>query len=210
MSLFRCIVLVQFAATWAVGAAAQQSHPPDQSERVELVLVKGLYHEVLSRHPIGLPDKADMKALARYLSKSLLHRIDVARACEADYYRNHYRGVDLDGKPEIDWLEFGLFTGGNERVSPRAFHVERTHSEKDGSVLVYVRLKWGARLPPFIWHVAPKIVRENGHLAVDDIFFPKDEATLEDEAWLSELLTPGCDGPRWVGYPQRGVGNPRR
>jgi len=139
-----------------------------------------------------------MKTFAPYLSKSLLHRINLALACEDDYYRRHQRPNE---KPPIEWLEFGLFTGGNERVSPRAFHIERTQSEKDGSFRVYLRLTWGLR--PLIWHVAAIVVREDGHFVVDDVIFLKDDETLDTEFLLSEYLTGGCDGPRWVGYGEQ-------
>lgn len=51
-----------------------------------------------------------------------------------------------------------------------------------------------------IWHVAPIVVRENGRLVVDDVIYLKD-ATLNLKAdWrLSQSLSNGCDGPRWVG-----------
>jgi hypothetical protein len=138
-----------------------------------------------------------MKTFAPYLSKSLLRRIDVALACEDDYYR---RRQNTNEKPEIDWLEFGLFTGGNEKVSPRAFHVERTQSDKDGSLRVYVRLTWGTLSKPWIWRVAAIVVQENNHFVVDDVVFLKDENTLEDELRLSEIMTAGCNGSRWIGY----------
>jgi len=41
--------------------------------------------------------------------------------------------------------ESGIFSGDDERTEPRTFHLERTESEKDGSVRVYVRLTLGKR-----------------------------------------------------------------
>jgi hypothetical protein len=105
-------------------------------------MVRSLYREVLARHPVGIPGDPDMKIFAPYLSKALLHRIDLAVACEADEARQH---SEPHLKPEIAWLEFGLFTGGDEKVSPRAFHVEIMQSEKDGSFRAYLRLTWGRR-----------------------------------------------------------------
>jgi len=77
------------------------------------------------------------------------------------------------------------------------FQIERTQSEKDGSLRVYVRLML-KEPPPEIWRVAAVIVQENGHFVVDDVIYLKDENRLA-ESRLSEYLSAGCDGPRWVG-----------
>ena len=109
--------------------------------------------------------------------------------------------------------ESGIFSGGDERTGPRAFDVERTQAEKDGSVRVYVRLAWWeapvnkpdrwhvSQDKPYIWHVAPVVVQENGRYVVDDVIYLKDETRQGDVDWrLSQSLSYGCDGPRWVGY----------
>lgn len=196
MILLRRTILLQFTTVLALGQLTPQSrlsNIPGQPE----AMVRSLYREVVARHPVGLPSDSDMKVLAPYLSKQLLHRIDLAHACQDDYYRGH-QNPDL--KPQIEWLEFGLFTGGNEKVSPRTFHVEKAQAEKEGSFRVFVRLTWGAGAKPWIWLVAATVVQENGHFVVDDVIFLKDERTLEDESRLSQILAAGCDGPRWVGY----------
>jgi hypothetical protein len=102
-------------------------------------------------------------------------------------------------------FESGIFSGEDERTEPHTFHIERTESEKDGSIRVYVRLT--SKEPPDkeIWHVAAILVRENGRLVVDDVIYLKDE----NRAWsvdyrLSEGLSSGCDGPRWVGDEREG------
>jgi hypothetical protein len=139
-----------------------------------------------------------MKIFAPYLSKALLHRIDVAVACAADYDRQY---PDPNLKPTFAWLEAGLFSGGDERASPRAFHIERTESEKDGSFRVYVRLTWGEPPErPEIWRVAAIVVKENSHFVIDDVIYLKDETRQEVDSRLSEVLSAGCDGPRWVGH----------
>ena len=143
-----------------------------------------------------------MKAFAPFLSKSLLHRIELARGCEDDYYRRHQ---NRNLKPPIDWLEFGLFTGGNEKVSPRTFAIERTQSEKDGSFRMNVRLTWGMSSKPWIWRVAAIVVQENGHFVIADVIFLKEEAG-DVESRLSEILKAGCSGSRWVGYGKQGNG----
>ncbi len=202
MTPLRRIIPLLFATTAALGQVAQQSKPPSVPTEPGAV-VRSLYSEVVARHPVGTPKDADMKILAPYLSKALLHRIDLARGCEDDYYR-HHQNPNL--KPPIEWLEFGFFTGGMENAAPGAFHVLATESEKNGSFRVYVELIIMYGLPanpePSVWYVAAIVVRENDQFVVDDVIFLKDYSTLENEFRLSEVLRAGCDGPRWVGPRQ--------
>jgi len=51
---------------------------------------------------------------------------------------------------------------------------------------------------PWTWRVALILVRENGHLAVDDVIFLKD-SPQDVDVRLSDYLSQGCDGPHWVG-----------
>jgi hypothetical protein len=195
MTYLRCVILLRFTTILVLGQLTQ-SRPqslPKQSE----TMVRSLYSEVVARHPVGIPRNADMKVFAPYLSKALLHRIDSAIGCETDEARQR---PEPNLKPQIEWLEFGLFTGGNEKVSPRTFHVEKAQSDKNGSFRVNVRFTWGATASPWIWHVTAIVVRQGGRFVVDDVIFLKDENTLEDESRLSDVLAAGCDGPRWVGY----------
>ncbi len=148
------------------------------------------------------------KHITPYLSKRLVSRLDTASACEKDYFRLHH---DPDSKPPFDWLEFGLFSGAWEEALPAAFHVERTQQEKDGSFSVYLRLTyketWATygRAPnpegTFRWHITVLVVPENGHFVVDDVIYLKDESR-DSESRISQILTRGCDGSRWVGYPE--------
>ena len=159
--------------------------------------MRGLYTEVVAHRPIGIPGDADMKILLPYLSKAQLHRIDVAVACAADYDRQY---PDPTLKPPFAWLEAGLFSGDDEQAEPRAFHIERPKSEKDGSFRVYVRPTWG--IPPekpLVWRVAAVVAHEDDNLVVDDVIYQKDQ-NRDADARLSAYLSPGCDGPRWVGY----------
>lgn len=206
-SLLHCIVFLQLTTTFALG----QFVPETKSARVAgapAAIVRSLYRVVVARHPIGLPTGADRKALAPYLSKGLISRIDTALACSGDYLRKH---KDPNIKPPLDWLELGLFSGGNERALPAAFHVESTQPEKDGSFRVQVSLTYRDSYetygrPPtdentFRWHVDVIVARESGRFVIDDVFFPKD--AWDDESRLSQTLTAGCDGPRWVGYGEQ-------
>jgi hypothetical protein len=194
MTFMRCIILLQFTTTFAFGQSARQNEPPSAPKQPD-AMVRSLYREVVARHPVGIPGDADMKIFAPYLSKALLHRIDLAIACSTDEARQH---PDPHLKPEIAWLEAGLFSGDDEQASPRTFHIERTQSEKNGSFRVHVTLTRGPLASPWIWHVAAIVVRENGHFAVDDVIYLKDK-DRDDESSLSEYLSAGCDGPRWVG-----------
>lgn len=199
MNLLRFFLLLQFATTLALGQSAPEARPaslPDQPE----ALVRNLYTEVVARHPIGIPRDADMKIFGPYLSKALLHRIDVAHACAADYDRQY---PDPNLKPPFAWLEAGLFSGDDEQAEPRAFQIERTQSEGDGSFRVYVKLTWGAPPEkPSTWQVAAVVVREDDHFVLDDVIYLKDK-NREAEGRLSEYLSAGCDGPRWVGYDKK-------
>jgi hypothetical protein len=203
MALLRRIIPLLFATTTALGQLAQQSKPPSVPTEPGVV-VRSLYSEVVARHPVGIPKDADMKIFTPYLSKALLHRIDSANACGEDYYRQH---PDPNLKPDIAWLEFGLFTGGMEQAAPQKFRVLGAERQKNGSFRVYVELMIMYGLPtnpePSVWYVAAIVVRENGQFVVDDVIFLKDYSTLENEFRLSEVLRAGCHGPRWVGYSKQ-------
>jgi hypothetical protein len=165
---------------------------PSQPE----ALVRSLYTQVVARRPVGIPGGEDWKIFSPYLSKPLLHRIDLALACGGDWGRQY---PDPNLKPAMAWLELGIFSGGDDEGELRAFRIEKTRSEKDGSVRVDVRLTWGPPEDRWISHVAAIVLRENGHAVVDDVIFLKEQE--EDVEWrLTESLSAGCDGPRWVGY----------
>ena len=197
MTPLRCIIFLQLATTFALGQLAQQGN----QSRVAgdpAVVVRSLYHAVVARHPIGLPTGTDRKAVAPYLSKGLIRRLDTALACETDYSRLHQ---DPNEKPQIEWFEDGLFSGGNERALPGAFHVESAQPEKDGSFRVHVRLKYSEPDPMPYWYVDVIVTQEDKHFVVDDVVFPKDD--WDDESRLSQTLVEGCDGSRWVGHGEQ-------
>jgi hypothetical protein len=198
MTLIRCILLLQFAMTFAPSKLAQSTKQSNVTKQPEAT-VQSLYREVVARHPVGIPESSDMKILSPYLSKALLHKIDLAVACSNDWGRQH---PDPNEKPEIAWLESGLFSGDDERTSPHAFQIEKVVQENDGTFRAYVRLTWGAEANPWIWHVAVIVVEENSHFVVDDVIYLKDK-DRDDESSLSKYLSSGCEGPRWVGSGER-------
>jgi len=139
MTPLRCIILLQFTTTLALGQPIHQRKPASLPKQPE-ALVRSLYQKVAARQTVGIPHGADMKIFAPYLSKTLRHRIQLARACGNDWFRQH-PGRSL--KPPFVWLEAGLFSGANERTDPNAFVIEKAQSEKDGSFRVFVRLRGG-------------------------------------------------------------------
>jgi hypothetical protein len=163
---------------------------------------RSLYQLVVDRKPAGVPSGTDWKIFAPYLSGTLMHRMEVHLACMAnwDWQQRHYhRG--LAKAPGL--YESGLFSGGDEEGEPRAFLIEKTQLEQDGSSRVYVKLTWGEPPErPDNWRVAAVLVHFSRRLALDDVIFLKDE-NHPKEARLSEILTVGCNGSHWGGYLQR-------
>lgn len=205
MNLSRCRFLLLFMTPLALCQVAHQTDPASRVDERE-ALVRSLYQQVLAHQRAGVPKGANMKIFAPYLSKTLLSRIDAARACLGDWLRQN---PDPNLKPEFGWLELGLFSGENERANPRTFKILKTEQENDGSFQVFVSLTYSE--PPALkmnWQVVAIVVQENGHFAVNDIIYLKDEV-LDVESRLSNALTAGCDGPRWVGFGNQ-QGKPRQ
>lgn len=192
---------------------AQESNPPPlqgsprRKSQPDVVVVQHLYDQVVARRPLGIPKDADRAAIWPFLSKGLIRRLELARSCEGDYYRQH---AGNEGKPEFPWLELGLFSGENENAIPVAAVVERTEPLKDGSFRVYVRLTYKESFetygrPPdpantFHWHVAGSVISEDGRFVVDDVLlFSGNSKRVASR--LSRTFT-GCDGARWVGDHQ--------
>jgi hypothetical protein len=164
-------------------------------------LVRNLYKQVVTRHPIGIPSGIDERIFTPYLSNALLHKFDIAIQCAADWDRKNQPPPVL--KPEYDWLELGIFSGGTEHASPKSFQIEKTESQKYGSSRVVLRLTWEniweGRQEKETWRVAAVVAQESGHLVVDDMIYLPDQPT-DAEFRLSKALTDGCDGPHWIGY----------
>jgi hypothetical protein len=196
MSILRCVAFLCLIQLFGYGQAPQEHHPVYLSKQAELP-VRGLYQDLVSRPIGGVPTIERMKSLSPYLSDSLLNRITQARACNDDYFRLHPKN---DVKPPLEWLEFGLFSGADDRSGPHTFQIEKARSQEDNSIRVNVRLTEG--IPPekpWTWEVAAIVIRENGHFVIDDVVFLKDK-DFNTESRLSEILKRGCDGSHWVGY----------
>src|SRR5271165_1606218 len=114
MKLLMCMIVLEFATMLAFGQDTHQSRPGGLPKR-PVAQVQSLYSQVVTRHPLGIPEGADMKILAPYLSKALQHRIHVAGACYDDWMRQH---PSPNLKPPFGWLEGGIFSGDDEKASP--------------------------------------------------------------------------------------------
>ncbi len=194
MNHLRFILLFLLTTSFALGQAAGNTKLASLPSQPE-VLIRSLYTEVVARHPLGISVGGQIKVFGRYLSKTLLHRIDLAMACDDDWVRQH---PDPNAKPP--GLEGGLFTGDDLRAEPQSFHIETVQAEKDGSVRVYVKLSHAEpNERPWYWRVAAIVMREDGHFVVDDVIYLRDRPQDADVR-LSEYLSQGCDGSHWVGY----------
>jgi hypothetical protein len=68
MTPLRCVILLQFSTTLALGQIAHQSKPPSLPKEPE-ALVRSLYTEGVARHPLGISIGGYMKVFAPYLSE---------------------------------------------------------------------------------------------------------------------------------------------
>ena len=196
MSILRCVAFLCSIQLFGYSQAPQEHQRADLSNQAELP-VRKLYQQLVSRPIGGIPTIERMKSLSPYLSDSLLNRITQARACGDDWFRLHPQN---DIKAPLAWLEFGLFSGADDRSGPHTFQIEKARSQEDNSIRVNVRLTEG--IPPekpWTWDVAATVIRENGRLVIDDVVFLKDK-DVDTESRLSEILKRGCDGSHWVGY----------
>jgi hypothetical protein len=166
-----------------------------------------LYAELVARHPIGIPAGAEMTVIRPLLSKRLSEQLQTAKTCELDYFRQHISAADDAVKPP--WLKGGLFSGDGNRALPVSAWPVREGPQKDGSFLVLVNLfaqtidlgnglKGGAYSPTGTWHVAVKVISEDGKFVVDDVRLFDGSSTDGPSHLLSDSFA-GCDGPHWTG-----------
>src|ERR1700737_1040072 len=71
-------------------------------------VVRELYQQIAARKPLGIPKGRHKAAIWPSLSKGLVHTLEAAQACEDNYFQQH---AGENGKPHLDWLESGLFSG---------------------------------------------------------------------------------------------------
>jgi hypothetical protein len=196
MGILRCVAFLCLIQLFGHSQAPQEHHRVDLSNQAQLP-VRRLYQQLVSRPIGGIPTTERMKSLSPYLSDSLLNRITQARACGDDWFRLHPRN---DIKAPLAWLEFGLFSGADDRSGPHTFQIEKAKSQEDSSIRVKVRLTEG--IPPeksWTWEVEAIVIGEDGRFVINEVVFLKDK-DVDTETRLSEILKRGCDGPHWVGY----------
>lgn len=201
MSFLRYVVLFQVTAVVALGQSAQPIEQPGPFSQPE-ALVKSLYTQVVARHPHDIPVGTEMEIFAPYLSQGLLHKIELAKDCSADWDRQN---------PEPHWkvemaFSHRLFSSESAETEARSFQIERIQFEKDGSAHVNVSLT-GDKPHENSWsrRVTVVVLRENGHSVVDDVIYINDaiydnlKMKLADRR-LSEYFSAGCNGSHWGGY----------
>ena len=105
-------------------------------------------------------------------------------------------------KAPFAWSEFGIFSGYNERGSPGSFKIESIQAKPDGSFRADVLLTYLPADGPGSWRVSVRIVQQHNRLVVDDVTYLRDQPG-DSERRLSEILSEGCDGSRWVGHTDR-------
>ena len=195
MTILRCVAFLFLTTVLGYGQTPQEHLRANASSQAEIP-VRRLYQQLVS-HPIGgIPTSARMKLISPYLSNSLLHMITQARACGNDWFRLH---PQKNVKPPFAWGEFGLFSGANDRSGPHMFQIEKMEPENGGSFRVYVTLTEGTPPEkPWTWRIADIVTREGGRYVIDDVVFLKDR-DMDTEYRLSQILTMGCDGARWIG-----------
>jgi hypothetical protein len=199
-----CSLLV-FASINTNGALPPKSQLPAVAVRRAGNVVKQLYKQIIKRHPLGLPSDADKSVIWPFLSGELIHKLEVARVCEADLLRQH---SGENGKPPIPWLETGLFSGDAEEALPAEAVIKDVLHQRDGSFLVIVQLiyresfeTYGRTPNPkntFHWDVGLVVVPEVKGFKVDDVLFYK-EGSSDIESRLSQKLSKRCANGRWVG-----------
>ena len=198
MSIVGSVAIMFLIPLLGHGQAPQKHRQVDLLSQAESP-VRRLYQQLVSRPIGGIPTPERMKLISPYLSNSLLHRINQTRTCGTDWFRLHPQN---DEKAPFAWGEFGLFSGADDRSGPGTFQIERMEPE-GGSIRVYVRLTEGTPPEkPWTWEVAAIVIRENGRFVINDVVFLRDEDD-NAESRLSEVLTRGCDGSRWIGYTDR-------
>jgi hypothetical protein len=171
-------------------------------------VVRTFYAHVIERRPLGVPADGDRRSLWPLLSKRLADRLDELQACEDDYLsRLKYVRDAHDLKPNIPWLESGLFSGDSERALPGEIKVLTTHSAGAGLTEVGVELTYRdtfatyGRMPTddntFRWPVTVVVVREACRYVIDDVL----HLNTDDGSTPLRLATayPECKSRRWVG-----------
>jgi hypothetical protein len=188
----QCATLVLQLAAISGGGIAQEPQPA--------VVVQKLYDAVVTHHPLGVPYGASKTAIWPLLSTRLITAFETRNACDRDWDRRH-RNANPPLKAPV-FYEDGLFSGSNERGEINGAVVDSTKVQQDGSYLVYVKV-WsyfdGGDLPlrtgkKYRWHVAARVISEDGRFVVDDILGFKGVFDYDRAVYMSKMITIGCRG----------------
>ncbi|MGB6723409.1 MAG: hypothetical protein WBE72_21605 [Terracidiphilus sp.] len=191
--------LVRFLLLLGVMSILGQTAARAQSDGITSqpnAVVEKLYHQVIVRHPLGIPSGENWKVFAPFLSKDLVRRIALARSCQDDWARKN-QGKMI--KEPFAWGETGFFSGSEELSEPSSFEIQGTEPDQNGSFRVNVKLTENPpNDKPWSWNVRVYLKREERRFVVDDVIFIKGD-DVPSEYRLSEILTEGCKGSRWIG-----------
>jgi hypothetical protein len=174
-------------------------------------VVHALYKEVIRRHPLGLWSGEDKAAIWPLLSPRLKQSLDDLQACEDNYYEaNRARYTPEEAaqlKSEVGWLEYGLFSGGNEQALPAEVEVTQLVPARGGTFDVHVLFTYRDTFktygrPPddrntFQWRGVVTIVKEGRRFTIDNVRL-MDSETGKLEPGLPEMFAE-CKGRQWIG-----------
>lgn len=190
-----CFLLLQLSVTLVFGQPVGNAQS-DGIRSQPAAVVQSLYLQVIARHPLGIPSGENWKVFAPFLSRDLIHNIALARSCQKDWVRQN-QGKMI--KEPFAWGETGFFSGAEELSEPSSFQIERTESNQDGSLSVYVKLtETPLNDKSWSWDVAVQVRMDGRQSVIDDVVYLKGD-DVRTESRLSEILKEGCNGPHWVG-----------
>ncbi len=147
----------------------------DQVPPSALRRVREFYDIITKYQQLGLPDDPEKQALQPLLSRRLRYLLDDLEGCEADYDRRfgeRDRAETL--KPEIPWLEEGLFTGSDEAATTTIYQLGTSRligkDRVDAEVLFTIPQENCRDESPCDLHYrgVVTLIRENSHWVVDD------------------------------------------
>lgn len=145
----------------------------------------------LSQPGYALLEGENREQLAPYLSRSFLHNLDNATACENDWIRQQPKG-STDKPPFVDCC---LFSASADWF-PNSFTVGHPKMLKDGRYEVPVEYRYKIPAEDHRWSVAVIVKREDGKYVVDD--FIGDYANPPVQPWTWSRDWEGCRAGEWI------------
>jgi len=178
------------------------SIPVNAETRSAEAVVRQFYKHIVARHPLGIPRGSDRELLWPLMTRRLAGILRTAAACEEDYFRQY---TCTDCKPQFSWLEFGLFSGGNEEALPVEIKIVTSESISPRSFRITVKFTYRETFatygrPPnpenhFEW-LGQVIVDCSTKSCLIDDFSRKDYDFTLSTSFI------GCRGSRWVGISE--------